>query len=378
MGGIPRWVSGANVVALVLGLVFFAPSPGTAAHAPPPENLCVCARLSATAPKLTWSDPSGLSQGYVLQRSLVADFSSDAIELAIARNTFDFADETRSFGARFYYRVASVAGGDRSPWSSVVVARNGRGTAPRAPAAPDDVTVTPEEGGLRIGWLNQAINETGIWVERSGDGGTTWAFRATLSLNSTTYLDADPPTAGPTYRVWTFNAGGVSSSHEVTYANASRVSPTVPSIGAIQPSLPTIGLPSGLVPSTLPTQGLIPSTLPTYGIIPPTRGLIPSTLPTQGLIPPTQGLIPPTRGLIPGVDPSQLMSQVPAPRDPSRLRFWAGLRTQGIVIFGVWVLPVNCLGFNCAPPDRDRFMTCTPLVFPPNYEFCIYNDTSPV
>jgi len=69
-----------------------------------PQNLCVCARLSPTAVRLTWSDPGALAQNYIIQRSTVEDFSSSAIEIRIAKNTLEFADETATYGVTFYYR----------------------------------------------------------------------------------------------------------------------------------------------------------------------------------------------------------------------------------------------------------------------------------
>ncbi|MFP5356654.1 MAG: hypothetical protein ACLGIK_16190, partial [Gemmatimonadota bacterium] len=134
-GGIPRWITGLTLAAILAALAVVVPAQVRASHTPSPTNLCVCFRMSPTAPKLTWSDTAGSAtiQGYILQRSRTADFTSAVIEIRIARNTFDFIDETIEFNTTFHYRVASYLGTDRSGWSNVVSATNGSGTYPSKP-----------------------------------------------------------------------------------------------------------------------------------------------------------------------------------------------------------------------------------------------------
>lgn len=325
--GIPRWLTVVNLLAILVALAIVVPQQGRATHTAPPENLRIIARLSPTTPKLVWSDPSqSLSQGYILQRSTTADFSSSVVEIRIARNTLDFVDETLTFNKTFYYQVRSITGTDRSNPSNVAIAYNGTGTAPAKPAAPDDIRLASESGGLRVSWRNNATNEYGVWVQRSGDNGTTWEIRASLSLNSTSYLDNDAPAGAPMYRIWTFNSGGLSPSYAVQFANASAPTvPGVPTLGGIPsvPAIPTVpgvptlgGIPSGLVPSNpaslLPTVPGVPTSILT---------IVPSN-PTS---------------LIPSVNPSTLVPALPNPK------IWVGTFDRFSNTYnGLWILPSNC------------------------------------
>lgn len=379
-GAIPRWISIANLLAIVVALAIVVPRQVHAAIAQAPTNLCLCVRLSPTAPKLSWSDTANGAAltGYILQRSSTSDFSAGVTELPITRNTFDFIDETLRFSTTFWYRVIAVDGTDRSAPSNVVVAGNGTGTAPSAPARPTNVRVARGNGGLQITWTNNASNETGVWVERSSDAGTQWQYRASLSLNSTSYLDTDPPNGAPSYRIWTFNSGGLSPSETFLFADAAVQTPNtnslVPSINtnSLVPTINTSNLTS-IVPSinTSNLTSIVPS-INTNSLIPTinTQSLIPS-INVNSLIPTvnTQSLL----SLVPSVNPTQFIPPIPNPK------IWIGLHNKGDNSYvGVWLAPANCaLGQSglCGVPLK-TVMQCTPnnvLL----YENCSWVDTSP-
>ncbi|HVL89457.1 MAG TPA: hypothetical protein VM841_04390 [Actinomycetota bacterium] len=386
-GGIPRWITGLVFAAIVAALAVVVPAQVRAAHTPSPSNLCVCFRMSPTAPKLTWSDTAGSAtiQGYILQRSRTADFTSAVIEIRIARNTFDFIDETIEFNTRFYYRVASYLGSDRSGWSNVVSATNGNGTYPTKPATPSDLTLSNEGGGLRVSWSNPATNETGVWVQRSSDNGATWEYRASLAMNSTSYHDNDVPAGAPMYRVATFNSAGASYSYSVQYVNQNA--PGVPTVGPIAPSIPAMsipGFPSVGIPSVgFPTvpgfsvpPGLIPSN-PT-AIASPWLNMLPSN-PTA-IASPWLNLIPsnPTAIASPWLNmiPSNPATLVPTVRDPLTYRVWIGLRfgsPQNQPV-GVWILPATCFGFGCPPPSMQPPSNC--IGFRGALELCYLADAT--
>lgn len=321
--GIPRWLTVVNLLAILVALAIVVPQQGRATHTAPPENLRIIARLSPTTPKLVWSDPSqSLSQGYILQRSTTADFSSSVVEIRIARNTLDFVDETLTFNKTFYYQVRSITGTDRSNPSNVAIAYNGTGTAPAKPAAPDDIRLASESGGLRVSWRNNATNEYGVWVQRSGDNGTTWEIRASLSLNSTSYLDNDAPAGAPMYRIWTFNSGGLSPSYAVQFANAST--PTVPGV-------PTVGVPS--IPA-IPTVPGVPTSI--LSVVPSNPA---SLIPTVPGVPTSILSVVPSNPatLVPSVNPSTLVPAIPNPK------FWVGTHDQQTNTYtGFWLAPSNC------------------------------------
>lgn len=359
-GGIPRWLTGVNLAAILVALAIVVPIQGRASHTAAPTSLCLCFRMSATAPKFTWSDPaaSSLTEGYILQRSRTSDFTSNVVEIRIARNTFDFIDETTMFSTTFHYRVASYTGTDRSGWSNIVTATNGSGTYPTQPATPTNLSVAPESsGGLRVSWSNPATNETGVWVQRSSDNGTTWQYRASLSLNSTSFVDTDPPPGGPMYRVATFNSKGASYSYSVQYVNQGV--PGAPSVGPVAPSVPNFG---SVVPSSIAT--------PTLGGIPSITPSVPSLSPTPTVSIPSITTPSPTVS-IPSVNPSTIIPTVPLP-DPNKYQLWVGLRFGGPTgpLSGAWILPSNCgLTQTCPPPTGNPNIICFPVV-PGGVEAC--------
>ena len=364
-GGIPRWLTGINLAAILVALAVVVPIQVRASHAPSPTNLCVCFRLSATAPKLTWSDAASAAtiQGYILQRSKTSDFTSNVIEIRIARNTFDFIDETIESNVRLYYRVASYAGSDRSGWSNSVTGLNGTGTYPGKPATPTNLSIEAAGSGLRVSWSNPATNETGVWVQRSGDNAATWEYRASLSANSSSFVDNDPPAGAPMYRIATFNSSGASFSYAVQYVNQNA--PGVPTLGGIpQPSVPQASVPGVPTIGPLPTIGN--PTVPGVSVPP---GVIPSN-PTA--------IASPWLNQIPS-NPSTLVPSIPAVptfRDPMTYRFWIGLRIgspQNQPV-GMWILPVSCFGFGCPPPPTQPPTVC--LGFQGVAEVCYLADAT--
>ncbi len=72
---------------------------------------------------------------------------------------------------------------------------------------------------MSLAWLDNAANETGFYVERSTDGGTTWTRVATLAANATTYTNSGL-TRRKTYwyRVQAYGAAGVSAYSNVVSA----------------------------------------------------------------------------------------------------------------------------------------------------------------
>ncbi len=368
-GGIPRWLTAVNLLAILVALAVVIPTQVRASHTPAPEGLCVCARLSDTAPKLTWRDPSSLTQGYVLQRSRTLDFSSGVVEIRIARNTFDFVDETLTFSQIFRYRIASIVGTDRSAWSNDVGAGNPAGTAPAKPAAPDNINVAQNPNGLRITWTNPATNETGVWVQRSGDSGTTWEFRASLSLNSTSYLDTDPPPGTVSYRIWNFNSGGLAPSYAVQYVDPRVATPSVPNVQSLVPTnLTSATSLATLVPTNLTSATslvtLVPTNLTTATAIASATGIV-TTLATATSI---VTAIPNPVTMIPTINPSTLIP------DPEKLGAWIGIKEgfSGTYIQSIWLHPSRCrlAGATCAPPAAANCFGVFLLL-------CYYSDLDP-
>ncbi|MHB8511119.1 MAG: fibronectin type III domain-containing protein [Actinomycetota bacterium] len=259
-GAIPRWLSLANLLAIFITLAIVIPkqvhAASVSAPVPAPHDLSVRSHTDPADAWLDWQDDSRTTTtAYILERSTTSDFSSDSVSIRISKNTLDYIDETQTYNTTFYYRVYSLVGETMSPPSNVVTNRTWSRTRPYAPWAPYNVTVSRDttNNGLLVQWSSNAGNETGIWVWRSSDNGTTWETRASLTFGSTSYFDNDPPEAAPIYQIVNFNDGGIASSEAVQYLD-----PYVqtPGVASLVPSNITQYIPSNItsvVPSNVTT-----------------------------------------------------------------------------------------------------------------------------
>jgi titin len=93
---------------------------------------------------------------------------------------------------------------------------------PNYVAPPSNVTATSGAGGVALAWFDNAWNETGYTIERSDDGGQTWAPLADVADGVQAYLDAWA-VVGQTYqyRLFAFN-----DTHQSGYSAALTVNVT--------------------------------------------------------------------------------------------------------------------------------------------------------
>ena len=99
-------------------------------------------------------------------------------------------------------------------------------TDPDAVTPPADLTATGQGGRVALRWADRSVNEVGFRVERSGDGGATWATAGDAPADDTAFLDeAVDPAAEYRYRVF---ARGGSRDSGFSDPVAVRVSPAVP------------------------------------------------------------------------------------------------------------------------------------------------------
>jgi titin len=130
--------------------------------------------------------------------------------LNVGANTTSFTDTSVGLNTRYYYRVRANGPLGNSTWSNIASAL----TPGRLPLAPSGLVVTsPSATSARLAWLDNANNEQGYYVERSTNGGATFARIATLPANTRLYTNFGV-IAGTQYRVQAYNAYGRS-----TYSN---------------------------------------------------------------------------------------------------------------------------------------------------------------
>jgi fibronectin type 3 domain-containing protein len=173
--------------------------------------------LSGSQLKLSWSNVAGES-GYRIERSDDGVNNWSVINTAAA-NVIAYTDINLTNDTAYYYRVTPFnASGDAA--SSAVVSR--RTLLP----APTGLTATAlSTSRIDLAW-DDSTGETGYLIERSLNGGSTWAALATVAADATSYSNTGL-VAGTvyTYRLRAINAGG--NSEAGLKAAATTIPPAV-------------------------------------------------------------------------------------------------------------------------------------------------------
>ncbi len=191
-------------------------SGGTVALAAP-TNLAGTPRAGGTEVLLAWSDNTVHETNYRVDVDWAPDFTSPiANVLLVPADTTSYVYSTFP-ATTYYFRVLAVTTNLESDPSNVFSI-----TTPNPPPAPSGFKATTlSTSRLDLSWLDGA-RETGYRIERSADGGTSWAPIATLAVNTTSYSDlglaADTEYG---YRLYATNADGDSTPSAVWAMTAS-------------------------------------------------------------------------------------------------------------------------------------------------------------
>lgn len=136
--------------------------------------------VSDTQINLTWTDNSGVEDGFSIERSL--DNSNWTTIHTNAANSVTYSDTGLTQLVHYYYRVAAYAGSDYSSYATA--------NTTTKPAKPTGLTATTvDDAHVNLAWTDNASGETGYSVERSLDN-STWTEIATPAANSTSYADS--------------------------------------------------------------------------------------------------------------------------------------------------------------------------------------------
>jgi len=141
---------------------------------------------SKTSIILSWNDNAGNEQGYRIERSL----SATGIFTLIASprsNSLTYTDYALIPQTIYYYRIQSFNEDGNSAWSPIITVTTAPLEMPAAPsgliAAHIDYTLTT------ILWIDNAVNETGFEIMRTGPDNSTLITNYTLPVNKTSYTD---------------------------------------------------------------------------------------------------------------------------------------------------------------------------------------------
>jgi len=158
---------------------------------------------------LSWSDNSDNESGFQLERSSDGVNWSEIATVGAGINTFQ--NVGLSAASKYYYRVRAFNPGGNSDYSNTVNATTFSDIP--VPAAPTYPGADAESSSqITINWMDNADNEEGYIIERSGDG-TNWEIIDTVGAGAATgvmnYRDTGLlPSTDYYYRVRAYNAGG--------------------------------------------------------------------------------------------------------------------------------------------------------------------------
>lgn len=146
---------------------------------------------------LAWTDNSSVEEGYEVQRTdgIVA-YTTIA---NLPANSTTYRDLGVISDITYRYVVWAKKDGGISEASNIASAA--AATVP--PNAPSGTEVTPSGSWVSVRWTDNSLNEDAFRIERSTDGGMTWATVATASYE---FGDGPLPTEQQVcYRVFAFN-----------------------------------------------------------------------------------------------------------------------------------------------------------------------------
>ncbi|MFQ5454664.1 MAG: fibronectin type III domain-containing protein [Nitrospirota bacterium] len=148
--------------------------------------------------QLTWTDNSGVEDGYKIERSL------DGVQytqIATGITTGAYTDTGLSDGTQYYYRVRAYKGTDNSGYSNAA-----NETTPMiAPTGLNAVASSSYQ--IDLSWTDNSNNETGFKIERKVGTGGTYSLLTTVGTDITSYSDTGlTPETTYYYRIRGYNS----------------------------------------------------------------------------------------------------------------------------------------------------------------------------
>jgi fibronectin type 3 domain-containing protein len=157
-------------------------------QAPAAPSSLVATASSAKQVKLSWIDNSLSENGFRIERSTNGGKSWTQVA-QVGANSTSFVDSTVIGRKTYTYRVRAFNDGGVSAYSNVATTTTPK-AAPLPVFAPSDLAISGvSKSGVGLSWHDNSDNENGFRVERSTNGGKSWTQIASLSANSTSFLD---------------------------------------------------------------------------------------------------------------------------------------------------------------------------------------------
>jgi len=173
--------SAAGAVPVVTGAVSAPVTATLALNAP----TTVSAAQTATGITVTWTDNANNDIGYQIVRTggavapTTINVTSTAAQKTATAAARTYIDTTAVAGVNYSYSVATTGGSTLAPVYSAAVASNAVVALVAAPGVPTAAITNATR--ITLAWTDLATNETGFLIERSTDGGKTFAVVTTLA-----------------------------------------------------------------------------------------------------------------------------------------------------------------------------------------------------
>ena len=156
---------------------------------------------------LTWSDNSAVEDGYDVQRA-----GANLVFVTVATapaNATSYHDASVTPDVRYWYRVRAMKDGGSSPFSNSVTGISVAGP----PTAPINLQAVPNgSSAVTLYWSNSSDNTETNRIERSLDGGSSWASAAPSDGYPYWFVDTGRTSEQQVcYRVFAVNAAGESA-----------------------------------------------------------------------------------------------------------------------------------------------------------------------
>lgn len=166
-----------------------------------------------SAINLAWQDNASNETGWEVHRSTTGPAGTFSLRSTEGANVVGAADGGLQGSTEYCYKVRSFRTAGRGTtygeFSNIACA-----TTPPSPlpAAPSGVTAAPRSGSqIEVTWVDNASDEAGFRVERSGSSSGPWTALAAKSANATSHTDYVPQEQQFCYRVLAFNSYGAST-----------------------------------------------------------------------------------------------------------------------------------------------------------------------
>jgi len=164
---------------------------------------------------VSWRDNSSNETGFEVHRSTAGASSAFALLTSTGAGVTSYSDAGLAASTQYCYQVRSFRAYDgKTSYSAFSAAACATTPAPPPPPPPPAApwgtrTVPNNSSTVTITWTDNSANEGGFRIERTLDGGASWATVSTTAANVTSSQDGGRSSEQQVcYRVFAFNAGG--------------------------------------------------------------------------------------------------------------------------------------------------------------------------